>query len=90
MTIERVICNLRLIRTHFNYSQEYLVRDANHVIGIHNVNVPFLDRVTLSKAENGSVILIPAHVRAIASVFGCTAHDIYPGLYPAGGDANAE
>lgn len=39
------------------------------------------DRVTLSKAEQGVIILIPQHVDAIADVLGCKNFDIYPDLY---------
>lgn len=39
------------------------------------------DRVLLSKAEQGVIILIPQHVDAVADVLGCKAFDIYPDLY---------
>ena len=39
------------------------------------------DRVTLSKAEQGVIILIPSHVEAIAEILGCKAFDLYPDLY---------
>ena len=39
------------------------------------------DRVTLSKAENGVIILIREHVEAVAEVIGCKCFDIYPDLY---------
>ena len=40
-----------------------------------------LDRVSLSKAEHGVIILIPQHVEAIAEVLGCKCFDLYPDLY---------
>lgn len=39
------------------------------------------DRIMLSKAEQGVIILIPQHVEAIAEVIGCKPFDIYPDLY---------
>lgn len=39
------------------------------------------DRVSLSKAEQGVIILIPQHVEAIAEVLGCKCFDLYPDLY---------
>lgn len=39
------------------------------------------DRVMLSKAEQGVIILIPQHVEAIAEILGCKAFDLYPDLY---------
>lgn len=39
------------------------------------------DRVMLSKAEQGVIILIPQHVEAIAEIIGCKCFDLYPDLY---------
>lgn len=39
------------------------------------------DRLTLSKAEQGVIILIPQHVDAVVDVLGCKNFDIYPDLY---------
>lgn len=39
------------------------------------------DRVMLSKAENGIIILIQQHVEAVADVIGCKPFDLYPDLY---------
>lgn len=39
------------------------------------------DRVMLSKAEQGVIILIPSHVEAIAEIIGCKCFDLYPDLY---------
>ena len=39
------------------------------------------DRVMLSKAEQGVIILIPSHVEAIADIIGCKCFDLYPDLY---------
>ena len=90
MTDADVVCCLRNLRTRAGQSQEAIVEGANFHLEA-NSNAPILlDRVSLSKAENNSIILIPSHVHAIAALLGCTAHDIYPNLYPAGGDANAK
>ena len=90
---EFVVCRLRKLRTCAGQSQEAVVEGANHYLKAMSDVPTLLDRVSLSKAENNSIILIPSHVHAIALFLDCKERDIYPYydlLYPLGGDANAE
>lgn len=81
-TSNNVVCGLRRLRTRKGQTQEDVVEGANWYIDALEMQCPRLDRVSLSKAENESIILIPNHVHAIAAFLDCTAHDIYPMLYP--------
>lgn len=76
-----VVCNLRRLRKGYCCTQDEVVDAANDYLKELDVK-PLLDRVSLSKAENESIILIPNHVHAIAAFLDCTAHDIYPEFYP--------
>ena len=84
LTTGDVVCELRQIREKAEISQVDIVNAANEKLrkfyGTHKF--PKLDRVSLSKGENESIILIPSHVHAIAAFLDCTAHDIYPLIYP--------
>ena len=82
LTAEDVACRLRRIRTCNGQSQEDVVEGANWYIDALEMQCPRLDRVSLSKAENESIILIPCHVYAIAAFLDCSMHDIYPMIYP--------
>lgn len=82
LTSNDVVCCLRRLRARCGQSQEYVVEGANWYIDALEMQCPRLDRVSLSKAENGSIILIPDHVFAIATFLDCTMHDIYPEFYP--------
>lgn len=77
-------CNLKRLRFRRKIDQRALVAGANSVLAMQNNGewYPPLDRVALSKAENEYVLLIPEHVHAIAAFLVCSAHDIYPNLYP--------
>lgn len=83
LTSNDVVCCIRRLRTRAGQSQETIVEGANWYIDNLDslMQCPRLDRVSLSKAENGSNILIPDHVFAIATFLDCTMHDIYPELY---------
>ena len=83
LTPNDVVCCIRRLRTRAGQSQEAIVEGANWYIDNLDslMQCPRLDRVSLSKAENGSIILIPDHVFAIATFLDCTMHDIYPELY---------
>lgn len=81
LTSNDVVCCIRRLRTRAGQSQEDTVEGANWYIDNLEMQCPRLDRVSLSKAENGSIILIPDHVFAIATFLDCTMHDIYPELY---------
>ena len=76
-------CNLKRLRFRRGMDQIVLLDGVNAVLSRQNNGewYPPLDRVALSKAENGYVLLIPEHVHAIAAFLGCSAHDIYPNLY---------
>ena len=87
---EDVVCCLGKLRTGAGQSQEAVVEGANFYLKALTNAPILLDRVSLSKAENNSIILRPSHVHAIASVLDCSIHDISPYLYPAGGDSDAE
>lgn len=76
-----VVCNLRRLREGYCCTQDEVVVNVNDYLKQLDVK-PLLDRVSLSKAENESIILIPNHVYAIAAFLDCTAHDIYPEFYP--------
>lgn len=82
MTDADVVCRLRNLRTRAGQSQEAIVEGANWYIDALEIQYPKLDRVSLSKAENESIILLPAHVYAIATFLDCSMHDIYPNFYP--------
>ena len=82
LTAEDVVCRLRRIRTRNGQSQEDVIEGANWYIDALEMQCPRLDRVSLSKAENESIILIPCHVYAIAAFLDCSMHDIYPMIYP--------
>lgn len=82
LTSNDVVCCIRRLRTSSGKSQEDVVEGANHKIDTLGIKCPIRDRVSLSKAENGSIILIPDHVFAIATFLDCTMHDIYPEFYP--------
>lgn len=83
MTIDNnVVCRLRRIRTGAGQSQKAVLDGANWYIENLELKCPELDRISLSKAENESVILIPDHVFAIAAFLDCSMHDIYPEFYP--------
>lgn len=84
MTNGEIICRLRRLRKYQELSQDYLVEAVNDPCGRDTLPYPPLDRVALSKAENGLIILLPAHVSVIAAFLDCTEHDIYPTLYPGG------
>ena len=83
LTSNDVVCCIRRLRTGAGQSQEAIVEGANWYIDNLDslMQCPRLDRVSLSNAENGSIILIPDHVFAIATFLDCTMHDIYPELY---------
>ena len=82
LTNEDVQCNLAKLRKRAGFTQSYVVLGANDHLKALGIEYELLDRVALSKAEMGSVILIPNHVHAIAAFLDCSAHDIYPYLYP--------
>lgn len=80
-TSNDVVCNIRRLRGRYFLTQDEVVDGANEYLKELDAK-PLLDRVSLSKAENGSIILIPDHVFAIATFLDCTMHDIYPEFYP--------
>jgi hypothetical protein len=82
LTDADVVCCLRRLRIRAGQSQEAVIEGANWYIDTLEIPYPKLDRVSLSKAENESIILIPAHVYAIAAFLDCSMHDIYPMIYP--------
>ena len=82
LTSNDVVCNIRRLHTLAGQSQENIVEGANWYIDNLEMQCPRLDRVSLSKAENESIILIPCHVYAIAAFLDCDMHDIYPMIYP--------
>lgn len=82
MMNEDVECWLRRLRIAKGYSQNDIVENANFYLKALTDTPILLDRVSLSKAENNSIILIPSHVRAIATFLDCTENDIYPWIYP--------
>lgn len=85
-------CNLKKLRIESTLSQNELVDCANdRLFALYGHDTKaYIDRVSLSKAENKSIILIPEHVDAVATILCCTPHDIYPTLYSVGGDSDAE
>ena len=82
MTDADVVCRLRNLRICAGQSQEDVIEGANWYIDALEMQCPKLDRVSLSKAENESIILLPSHVYAIATFLDCSMHDIYPNIYP--------
>lgn len=73
----RIVCHIADLRSGI-WTQEKLVK------AVRDSGKPLcqeFDRVSLSKAEQGVIILIPAHVEAIAEIIGCKCFDIYPDLY---------
>lgn len=90
MKMTDIRCNLARLRISRGHTQGALVFTVNEYLEHDGAICTKLDRVSISKAECGSVILIPDHVAAIAAYLDCTPHDIYPGLYPEDGDPHAE
>ena len=82
LTAEDVVCHLRRLRTGKGRSPQDVIEGANWYIDNLDLSCHKLDRVSLSKAENESIILIPSHVYAIAAFLDCSMHDIYPLIYP--------
>ena len=82
MIMDNTTCHLKQLRTAAGKSQDDVVKGANEFVALMFPLTVRLDRVTLSKAENRSIILIPSHVCAIAAFLDCDMHDIYPYLYP--------
>lgn len=82
MNQEQITCLLRQVRRREGVTQPSLAEGANVVLERLLVPYPRLTCEIISQAENEAVILIPNHVHAIAAFLDCTAHDIYPNIYP--------
>lgn len=75
----KIDCRIAALREERGITQDQLV---NAVRGTRDPLIRYFDRVTLSKAEGGVIILIPAHVQAVADTLHCMPRDIYPDMYP--------
>ena len=85
MKQEQITCLLRQVRRREGVTQPRLAEGANWVLERLLTPYPRLTCEIISQAENEAVVLIPNHVHAIATFLDCTAHDIYPMLYPEDG-----
>lgn len=70
---ETLVCNLKDLRLLDNVTQSDFVRFMRE-------RCPEFDRMTLSKAENGHILLTPAALAAAAEILGCNPDNIYPNL----------
>lgn len=73
MGVDPVRCRLRALRERAGMSQTQFARRMAEAL-------PQMDRVALSKAECGHVLLAPDALREAARILGVTPADIYPTL----------
>lgn len=66
-------CKLEEYRLMSDFKQSQLVREVQK-------KHPGFDRMTLSKAENGHIILTPAVLSTVCELLMCTPDQIYPSL----------
>lgn len=85
MKQEHIVCRLRQLRLRESLIQPVLAVHANKLLAELGTPYPRLNGDIISLAENEKIVLIPNHVHAIATFLDCSAHDIYPMLYPEDG-----